>query len=197
MKKIFYNISRVFTLALIATISTIATSARASTWYSTDYLGSNSIGNWSCWATVESSSSRCIHYPGTHVFNERFSSPVSLTDSVQLKVGSGWSDLGRPVSITPYRPAGIFGPFFSCKAQMTVLPGVDYTTIAQLEVIDAASWTYVKTKRVEYRPPLIKSVIATPSWTASAKDIFVRIGLIGVEEPSWIYVDDIRVTCTY
>jgi len=196
MKKIFYNASRVFTLALITTLSTMASSTQASSWYFTDYLGSDTIDKWSCWAT-KPYGSRCVYYPGINVFNDRFSSPVSLSNLYQLIVGSGWSDIGRPVSITPYRPAGVFGPFFSCNAQMTVLPGVDYTTIAQLEVIDATSWTYVKTKRVEYRPPLIKSVIATPSWTASAKDIFVRIGLIGVEERSWIYVDNMSVTCSY
>ncbi|MES2826283.1 MAG: hypothetical protein V4732_22000 [Pseudomonadota bacterium] len=190
MKKIFYNVGRIFTLAFITTMLTIAPSAKAGIWGFNDFLSPSSIAKWSCWATGDSYLSHCTYHPGTHVFNDRWS-PVSLTDSVELTVGSGWSDLGRPVSITPFYP----GTTTRCTARMTVLPGVDYTLIAQLEVIDAASWTYVKTKRVEYRTPT-KSVIVTPSWVPTSKDIFVRIGIIGGAEYSWLYVGDMTVMCS-
>jgi hypothetical protein len=197
MKKIFYKVSRVFTLALITTLFTMTPSAQASTWTLTDYLGSSTIANWSCWASPYiPDRNDCWNYQGTHVFNNS----VSLTDSYYLSLFSaGWSDVGRPVSLGGWHPPYSFLPTIWCKAQMTVLPGISSSGVtAQLEVIDAASWTYVTTKQVQYstQPPVPKYIIATPSWVPSAKDIFVRIGIIGTGKLAHLYVDNMKVTCT-
>jgi hypothetical protein len=198
MKKNFYKVSRVFSLAFITTVLTMASGANAGTWTLNDNLGSNTIANWSCWASpYVYDHNDCWNYQGTHVFNDT----TSLTDSyyVSLYNGTGWSDVGRPVTLGGWHPPYSFLPTIWCKAQMTILPAISsYGVTAQLEVIDSASWTYVTTKRVQYstQPPIPKYIIATPSWVPSAKDVFVRLGIIGTGKSSHLYVDDMKVSCT-
>ncbi len=197
MKKIFYNVGRVFTLAFITTIFTMAPSAQASTWTLTDGLWPTGITNWSCWISDPNGSrgwNFCRYHKGS---SDPYDRLIYLSDYYYLNVVTGWSDVGRPVSISPFHPPYSFLPTIWCKAQMTVLPEGINPTDAHLEVIDAASWTYVTTQRKVYPRSAVRSVISTPSWVPNAKEIFVRLGIVGSGYQSSISINDLTVSCTY
>ena len=199
MPRKLYLLCRVFTLAFITSIFTVAPSANAAswTWTTNDYFNAYSIGAWSCWqsqlvSNIDQEWNYCYFYHGTALPFP--GSVVSLTDYYVISGISGWSDVGRAISIKPFR-TGL--PNIYCRAQMTVLPHSRLNTTAQLEVIDSASWTYVRTKKQSFGPSTNRqaATIYTPEWTAFAKDIFVRIGIIGNGDIGILAADEMKVAC--
>jgi hypothetical protein len=200
MKKIFYNVSRVFTLAFITTLLTMTPIAKAATWRLTDNLIPSGIFNWSCWASeYDGEYNTCEYYPGAYIRNP--GSSLYITDSYWLFGLTGWSDVGRQVSITPFYPPSPSRPKMSCRATIYGVPFNGSSVDTQLEVIDVASWTYITTARKQFHPktpvPTIESVIYTPYWMPYTKEIFVRLGIIGSGRYASFSVDDLIVNCIY
>lgn len=206
------NLKRVFVVALALTclaalalgVSAVSASDKAapmkSIWQLTDGFDSN-LGVWSCWASVPGLFNKCESMPGGPVLLPPDN--VTMTNSWRVGAISGWSDVGRPVSISPFFP----GRTMHCTAQMRVYPLWTSLTGSQfnfqLEVIDSPTWTYVSTKQLNFteanRPHTAIS-ITTPTWIPAHKDVFVRIGVIGgninnqVDE---LWVDRLIVSCSY
>ncbi|MES2826284.1 MAG: hypothetical protein V4732_22005 [Pseudomonadota bacterium] len=200
MKKIFYNVGRVFTLAFITTMLAMAPSAQAGWWRFVDGLAPSSIDNWSCWASeYDGEYNTCEYYPGLYIRNE--GSSLYVGDSYWLFGVSGWSDVGRPVSIAPFYYPVSNRPAMSCRATIYGVPYNRFSVDTQLEVIDSASWTYITTARKKFLPrnpvPSTESVINTPYWRPYTKEIFVRLGIIGGGEYASFSLDELIVTCTY
>ena len=192
MKKIFYNVGRVLPLAFITTMLTMAPSAKATTWTLNDYMSSSTIANWSCWSGPYGS---CKYIKGeTWAFDTNF----LFTDFFKVFGSSGWSDVGRPVTI-PYIPQYSYQVVEWCKAQTTVVydpfSGTLNNTV-QLEVINADSWTYVTTTRKSFTHSWSseKYLMSTAWFSAPTKNIFVRLGVI---DRGAIAMNDLKVTCSY
>ncbi|MES2825059.1 MAG: hypothetical protein V4732_15755 [Pseudomonadota bacterium] len=194
MNRKFFLLARVFTLTFFATIFTLAPNAQA--WNLFDDLRPSGIAKWSCWASEirPGIANGCGYFKGISVVNARYRGIV-MSDIYDLYGVTGWSDVGRPVSL-PSRFSIFYVPYTLCKAQMTVLPDTLTSPDVRLEVIDAASWTYIQTETVPY-PEGVQptSVIATPWWAPSARNIFVRIGIIGNGYFAKLYIDDMAVSC--
>ena len=83
---------------------------------------------------------------------------------------------------------------------MTVLPHYLTRPDVQIEVIDRATWTYISYERKKFPAPSVpfnKVKIITPAWVPPAKDVFVRIGIIGSGSFAKLYVDSLAVRCSY
>ncbi|GAA3299340.1 hypothetical protein GCM10018962_76570 [Dactylosporangium matsuzakiense] len=168
--------------------------AYASGWQLTDGFESNPSATWSCWNSV-------VDPNFVNGCNIGFASPNphSGTRTSWIQANSGWSDVGRTVSLTPFTA----GRTLTCGARLW---GRTLTFNAQLhgqlEVIDVATWTYVSvqpftfTKANDY---LIWRPVTTAAWVPPHKDVFVRIGLIGENnnELDALEVDDLTVSCSY
>jgi len=187
-------------MVLVFSVSLVSAAPRESIWQLTDGFDSN-LGVWSCWASVPGPFNTCQSMPGGPMLLPPDN--VTMTNAWRIAAISGWSDVGRPVSLSPFLP----GRTLSCVAQMRVYPiwteltGSDFKF--RLEVIDAPTWTYVSTKEVRYtaatRPHSIVSV-TTPTWIPSHKDVFVRIGIIGAgisNQIDELWVDRLIVQCGY
>ncbi|MES2825060.1 MAG: hypothetical protein V4732_15760 [Pseudomonadota bacterium] len=193
MKKILFNFRHIFLMAFIATLCSAASNARAAVWTMLDGLDANVSANWSCWQSEASPANQCIYFRGRHF--------TGMTDVYILQGYSGWSDVGRPVSITPFRP-WFFLPTLWCAAGMTVLPHQFANPDFQLEVIDSATWTYVRTKRVKFDPASISwphrpVMVSTEAWAPTARNVFVRLGIIGAYTNGVLFIDGLQVTCVY
>jgi hypothetical protein len=193
------------TSVLVFGISSASASSKpapkASIWQFTDGFDSNPTATWSCWASIPHLFNRCESMPGGP-----FRIPpdsVSMTNAWRVAAISGWSDVGRPVSLSPF----LSGRTLNCVAQMRVYPvwteltGNNFNF--RLEVIDSATWTYVSTKELNYTAanrPHAAVNITTPNWIPPRKNIFVRIGVIGgaiTNQLDELWVDSLIVQCGY
>jgi hypothetical protein len=163
----------------------------AAIWQMSDgFEGATIWDRWSCWNTIADPDNGCGFFNGGGLRVHGGS------NSAILRGLSGWSDIGRNVSLTPW----MAGRKLTCVAQIYVyvndLAFPDGFR-GQLEVIDVDTWTYLAIK-----PYTITNhnwtAITTAGWVPPRKNVFVRIGTIGNDwATQFAYVDDMFVQCSY
>jgi len=113
----------------------------------------------------------------------------SWSNNAWLTAQSGWSSVGRTVSLTPFQP----GRTLNCATQIYIKPFG--TATVSLEVIDPSTWTYVALKTVTLSGDSYKAVTTAP-FIPPHKDVFVRISLTG-DGYRAVRIDDLIVQCQY
>jgi hypothetical protein len=166
-------------LAVLALASFPGTALAASSSYSN---GFESTSGWVFWG--EGDHFGTIYYAPTYAHSGNQYAWLNAS-------GSGFSTVGRTVNV-PY-PNPIGRSPVTCTAGFWVLPGYSSAKV-HVEVINPANWTYLAYKSYtvsgSYTGPY--TWVTAPSWTATRRDVFVRI-----TAEDGVSVDDLKVTCNY
>lgn len=184
-------------VAATGTVFGVTTPAHAAVWQVVDGFEGDPSSRWSCWHTEEHWANRCTF------FGRDANLPAVLNPRTGEKMGAvfvatGWSDIGRAVSLSPFQS----GRTLRCGAAVHVLPPrTNDKVIGQVEVIDVATWTYVSITPFTLTSADFRKwrQITTSTWIPPRKDVFIRIGLIADDSPGVkeAHLDDVTVQCQY
>lgn len=172
--------------------------AHAALWQVTDGFEGDPASRWSCWHTVEDWFNRCS-FVINHADWPEDIRPRTGANRGSLSGGTGWSDLGRSVRLSPFQA----GRRLNCVAGIYLKhhAGNGNSVPVQLEVIDEATWTYVSIKQFTSVSAAVNQwrLVVTDSWVPARRDVFVRIGIIGDNGTGvdTIQLDDLVVQCQY
>jgi hypothetical protein len=180
------------------TLVGVTSPAHAAVWSLYDGFEGDPASRWSCWHTVEDWFNSCAFAINRADWPESIR-PRTGQNRGSLSGGTGWSDIGRSVRLTPFKE----GVRLSCVAKIYVKhhAGIGNTVHAQLEVIDEATWTYVSVKPFTTVSADVNPwrQIVTDGWVAARPDVFVRIGIVGDNGSGvdTLQLDDMEVRCLY
>ncbi|GAA1816029.1 hypothetical protein GCM10009682_41150 [Luedemannella flava] len=173
-----------------------APAAHAGIWQLNDGFEYNPTATWACWHTIDDPE----YVNGCRLPYLDAPNPHGGTTTSWIQGHSGWSDIGRTVSITPYRA----GRTMTCAAQIygrMITGGTQLN--GQLQVIDSATWRYTSIKKFTLTKAndLLKwRAITTASWVPAGKDVYIRIGIDGENidnQVDALELDDLIVQCQY
>ncbi|MFI5907849.1 hypothetical protein [Dactylosporangium sp. NPDC051541] len=104
-----------------------------------------------------------------------------------------WVSLGRPFET----PVGARSCVATMYVRAELYDGID--TVMQLEVLQAAGWTYLAKGSSRLHDPYNSTwrQIRTASWAPAAdRNVYIRMVLTGGEHLSIVNADDLAVSCT-
>jgi hypothetical protein len=192
--------ARVLVACLVATgtVVGVTSPAHAAVWQLTDSFEGDPASRWSCWHTVDDWFNGCS-FVINHADWPAAIRPRTGANRGSLSGGTGWSDMGRSVRLSPFQA----GRTLHCAAGIYIKhhAGNGNTVTAQLEVIDAATWTYVSIKPFTSVSATVNPwrLIGTDTWIPARRDVFVRIGILGDNGTGvdTLQLDDMVVQCQY